>query len=93
MGTEKSTDKWCFFTEMICEIYSQKQKADIHINGVKSPAVWISAFLFTHKYAICANVNESIFLHSICNFFAFFLQSYNCAHDIFAARSQDAFSL
>nr|DAM59047.1 MAG TPA: hypothetical protein [Caudoviricetes sp.] len=32
---------------MIGEIYSQKQKADIHINGVKSPAIWISAFFYS----------------------------------------------
>lgn len=41
-------------------------------------------FLFTHKYAICANVNGYIFLRSICNFFAFFLQSYK-----FLTKSQE----
>ena len=58
--------------------YTHKSKKQISILMVLNHLPYgYLLFLFTHKYAICANVNGYIFLRSICNFFAFFLQSYS----------------
>ena len=58
--------------------YTHKSKKQISILMVLNHLPYgYLLFLFTHKYAIYANKNQAYFLHFICNFFAFFLQSYN----------------